>query len=121
LIGFDLTKLKIITDNRKKSLIIKHFPKAGIISIDTDIQYYDIKQTTFNKFSATAYTELNRKAKEAIAHKVMESELPKIAERQILETLQALDEIAKTTGWKIKYNNLALEKPASNELNFNKS
>lgn len=104
LIGFDLAKIKIHADVKNKKLIFQNFPDAEVISIDTDIQYYDIQQTTFNKFSADAYTKLNRKAKETINDKVLQSELPSLAKKQAIETLSVLDAIAETAGWHIVYD-----------------
>ena len=41
LVGFDLTKINIEINSNTKQVKLSHFPEPGILSIDSDIEYYD--------------------------------------------------------------------------------
>ena len=50
-IGYDLKKLKLHADNDKKRIVLSDFPEPEILSIEPDLQFYDIKNGLFNSFS----------------------------------------------------------------------
>ena len=43
-VGFDLTKIKIESDSSQKKIILKDFPKSELISIESQLEYYDKKK-----------------------------------------------------------------------------
>ena len=76
-------------------------PKAEILSIDRDIDYYDISQGVFASFTPEEYTSINKDAKEMIASKVQFTDLLKKADEQKQEYLDMLELILRTYGWKL--------------------
>ena len=42
-IGYDLKKLRMKADNEKKRIILNDFPEPEVLSIEPDLQFYDIK------------------------------------------------------------------------------
>ena len=65
-------------------MIIKSFPQPEILSIETNINYYDKKDGYFNKFEAADLTILNEEAKQHIIEKVPESGLYNVAKQEAI-------------------------------------
>lgn len=104
MIGFDMKKIKLRADAGSKKVFVEHFPEPEVISIETDIQYYDVKHGYFNKFAATDLSRLNKKVKINIEDKIPNSELLVSAQQKALETIKVIEEMVGTFGWKLDYN-----------------
>ena len=107
-IGYDLKKLKLTADNEKKRIILTAFPEPEILSIEPDIQFYDIKNGLFNSFSSDDLTTLNQNAKEHIREKIPESGLIETAKKEALQAVLIIENIVETIGWKLDYSSLEL-------------
>ncbi len=105
-VGFDLKKIKIEANHKKKSIVLYEFPKPEILSIETDINYYDKKDGFFNKFETQDLTELNYEAKQHIRDKVPESGLYEAAKQEALESLLLVEAMVDTIGWRLDYSAL---------------
>lgn len=105
LAGFDFEKAKFTIDEKSKTIIIDNFPEAEILSMEHDIDYYDITQATFNKFSAEDYNRMNKEAKNHIRKKAVDSKLLTSAEAQKEEILEMLITIIQATGWEVVIKN----------------
>lgn len=108
-VGFDFNKVTLEANQDTKTVIIKSFPQPEILSIETNLNYYDKKDGYFNKFEAADLTALNEEAKQHILEKVPESGLFNIAKQEALESLQLVENIVQTIGWTLDYQNLVLE------------
>jgi predicted SPOUT superfamily RNA methylase MTH1 len=108
-VGFDLNKLEISTNPKTKKVILSHFPQPEVLSIETDINYYDKKDGMFNKFYASDLTELHTQAKLHIRDKVPESGLYRVARAEALEVIQLIETIVETIGWTLDYSALEIE------------
>ncbi|OZV69359.1 DUF4230 domain-containing protein [Winogradskyella aurantia] len=115
-VGFDLAKLKMKADPKTKRVVLSHFPQPEILSIETDINYYDKKDGMLNKFEASDLTELHTRAKSHIREKVPESGLFNIARGEALETIHLIETIVATIGWKLDYSALKIETKDQKEL-----
>jgi hypothetical protein len=104
LLGFDLTKMQLEANETNKQLSIKSFPAPEIISLETDCQYYDVSNGTFNKFSPNDLTQIQQEAKQVIRQKIDKGHLPKMALEQAGEALSLVQHTASKLGWKV--NNL---------------
>ena len=49
-VGFDLSKIQMDSDVKTKTLTLFHFPEPEVLSIETDLNYYDKSDGMFNKF-----------------------------------------------------------------------
>jgi hypothetical protein len=110
-IGIDIEKTEFIADNDAKKIIIKGFPPPEILSIDTDIDYYDLTEGTFNSFSTADLNRLQSRAKLFIRQKALESEFTQQAEEQALELLSVYNSLANIHGWEVEiqgYKNKSL-------------
>lgn len=107
-IGYDLKKLQLRADLEKKRIVLAAFPEPEVLSIEPDIQFYDIQNGLFNSFSSDDLTDLNAKAKEHIREKIPESGLLDTAKREALEAVLIIEKIVETIGWKLDYSALEL-------------
>jgi len=102
LIGYDLEKAEIDVDEFSKTITINNFPPEEILSVDHELDYYDIQEGTFNKFSEDELNRLNKEAKEYASQKALTEELYEEARAQKDQSLELLREILEATGWKLK-------------------
>lgn len=107
-IGYDLKKLRLRADTDKKRIILEDFPEPEILSIEPDIQFYDIKNGLFNSFSPDDLTQLNQNAKEHIREKIPESGLIDTAKKEALEAVLLIEKIVETIGWRLDYTALEI-------------
>ena len=49
-IGYDLTKLDLKADTEKKRIILNNFPEPEVLSIEPDLQFYDIKNGLSDRY-----------------------------------------------------------------------
>ena len=73
-VGYDLTKMNFEADTKTKTITISNMPDPEILSIDHDLDYYDITEGTFNTFEEADYNKMNAAAKEKVRGLV--NELP---------------------------------------------
>ena len=90
-VGFDLSKVQMSSNQRSKTVILTHFPQPEILSIESNINYYDKQDGMFNKFDASDLTELHAQAKEHIKDKLPESGLYNVAKQDAIEAIQLID------------------------------
>lgn len=109
LIGFDMKKIRIRSNPENKKLVMEYFPDPEILSIETDIQYYDVKHGLFNKFAAGDLSELNKRVKLNIEGKIPDSELLFSAKAKALETVKMIEQLVSTFGWHLDYNTLEID------------
>ncbi len=113
-IGFNMKKVQFKANPDKRTIKILRFPEPEVLSIETDIEFYDVKNGLFNKFDASELTELNKKIKQNIADKIPESNLLLSAQNKALETLNIIEQMVDTFGWKLDYK-LDNEQPKLNK------
>ena len=118
-VGYDFNKIRLQSNAKKKIVKIDHFPQPEILSIETDINYYDKKDGLFNKFEATDLTALSEKAKQHIRDKVPESGLYNVAKKEALESLLLIEGIVQTIGWTLDYSALEIETSTTQKLENN--
>ncbi len=108
-IGFDLKKVQLRADNEKKKIIMTNFPEPEVLSIEPELEFYDIKNGLFNSFRPKDLTTLNKEAKAHIREKIPESGLMETAKREALEAVLLIEQIVETIGWKLDYSALEID------------
>ena len=108
-IGYDLKKILMHADEQQKKIVLTNFPKPEILSIEPDLEFYDIKNGLFNTFKPDDLTTLNQEAKEHIREKIPQSGLMDTAGREALEAVLLIEKIVETIGWKLDYSALEIE------------
>ena len=81
-------------------------PDPTILSIDHEVDYYDLQEGTFNGFSAEELTKLNKNAKDFIEKKALESSLMQTAEAQLNSTFEVIKFMAEEAGWEVQMKRL---------------
>nr|WP_319512352.1 DUF4230 domain-containing protein [uncultured Draconibacterium sp.] len=99
MIGFDLTKINFDLNPQKKLVHLSRFPEPEILSIDSDLEYYDIQKGIINKINATDLTNMNKRSKEFIREKVEQSHLVQIAKNQANDTIGIVRQLIESVGW----------------------
>jgi hypothetical protein len=115
-IGFDLSKIKMTANSKSKTVILSQFPKPEVLSIETNLNYYDIKNGVFNKFEAEDLTALTAQTKEHIMSKIPESSLFNAAQNEALEAINIMQQIVETIGWRLDYSALEIEEQTPKQL-----
>lgn len=115
-VGYDLSKIELIADTDKKNILLQHFPQPEVLSIETNLNYYDKSDGLFNKFEATDLTDLHNEAKQHIQDKIPESGLIQVAQKEALETILLMETIVETIGWKLDYSALKIEEQPIKKL-----
>ena len=104
--GYDMTPMQITMDSKTKTVVLRNVPtNAKILSIDHNLQYFDVAEGTFNSFSANDFSELNAKAKDFIRDKAEQSNLKQSAETQGNKMLDMIRFMAESSGWTVKTEN----------------
>jgi uncharacterized protein YneF (UPF0154 family) len=102
MIGFDLTKINIDVNPHKKRVELSRFPEPEILSIDSDLEYYDIQKGIINKLNESDLTNMNKRSKEFIREKVEESHLVQIAKDQANDTIALVQRLIESVGWEFE-------------------
>ena len=101
--GFDLSNLSFDVRPEESLIIIKNIPdSAQIISIDHQLDYYDISEGTFNSFSEADYNKINQNARDFIEQKARQSNLLPKASEQGVNILEAIRFMAESAGWRVQ-------------------
>ena len=107
-IGYDLQRIFMHADTDKKKIILTNFPEPEVISIEPELEFYDIQNGIFNTFTPNDMTSLNKEAKKHILEKIPESGLMDTAKREALEAVLLIEKIVETIGWKLDYSALEI-------------
>jgi hypothetical protein len=115
-VGFDLSRIRMEAITDKKVIKLTDFPDPEVLSLETDLRYYDKKDGLFNKFDSSDLTEVNAEAKKHVLDKIPESGLLDTARSEALEAVLLVQNIVETIGWTLDYQDLILAKSNKGEL-----
>lgn len=108
-IGFDLSKIRMESDNEAKKIILTNFPQPELLTVETDFKYYDKREGWANPFTTSDLTDINRDAKKHIVDKIPQSGLIEKARKEALTTILLIEKIVETIGWKLDYTALSTD------------
>jgi hypothetical protein len=100
-VGYDLAAMNLKSDTNTKTITLTEPPAPQILSIDHDLSYYDIKEGTFNSFTAEDYTKMQGKAKEFVREKAEKSDLKEKATLQGNQMMDVIRFMVESAGWKL--------------------
>lgn len=109
-IGYDLRKIAMHAVNEKRKIVLANFPMPEVLTVEPDLEFYDIKNGLFNAFTPKDLTALNKEAKNHILDKVPESGLMETAGKEALEAVLLIENLVETIGWTLDYSALELGK-----------
>lgn len=102
-VGYDLSKMTMDARPLEKILVISNLPDPEIISIDHDLDYYDITEGSFNSFSKEDFNKMNSKSKDIIREQVQQSDLFLAAEQQSNDMLDLIRFMVEGSGWTLVF------------------
>ncbi len=102
-VGYDLGNMRIDSDPETRRILISRLPDPQILSIDHDIDYYDITEGTFNSFTVEDYNRLNENAKNFIRQKAEQSDLFMMAEEQGNKIFDLIKFMVEGSGWTVEF------------------
>lgn len=108
-VGFDLSKIRMESDNDAKKIILTNFPQPELLTVETDFKYYDKREGWANPFTTSDLTDINRDAKKHIVDKIPQSGLIEKARNEALGTILLIEKIVETIGWKLDYTALTID------------
>jgi hypothetical protein len=100
-VGYDLEGLQLDFDERTRTVRLLGMEQPRLLSLEHDVDYYDLEAGTFNPFTAADHTRINARSKELIRAKVENSGLFAAAEAQRTELLTVLKAVVENAGWRL--------------------
>lgn len=98
-VGYDLSQLNWEVDEVNKIVRVRNLPDPQILSIDHDLEYYDIQEGVFNAFNEKELTSINVVVKKMLREEAQESELMAKARREGLRNLGLIKLLVEQNGW----------------------
>jgi hypothetical protein len=113
-VAYDLHQMKYDIDEKNKTITILNIPKEEI-TINPDIQFYDVEQSKLNPFTGDDYNKINKSVKANLAKKIENSTLKTNAQNRLISELSKILIMTNSMGWKLQYNGKVIE--SETELN----
>ncbi|MBP7273991.1 MAG: DUF4230 domain-containing protein [Saprospiraceae bacterium] len=101
-VGYDMSQSKIDMLPEKKLITIAAPNTPTILSIDHELDYYDITEGTFNSFTPEDYNRMNKNAKEFVRKRALESNLMSVAAKQQNKAFDMIKSMATVAGWQVQ-------------------
>ncbi len=110
-IAYDLSEVKTDIDETTKTVTITNIPEPEL-SINPNIQYYDVTQDYLNQFTASDYNKIKSRVEKSLKKKIEATELRTNAENRLISELQKIYILTNSMGWTLKYNSTVVENEA---------
>lgn len=102
-IAYDLSKITTEINETEKTLTISNIPEPEL-SINPNIEYYDITQDYLNQFEASDYNKIKDRVEASLRKKIEASALVSNARNRLLSELQKIYILTNSMGWTLRYN-----------------
>lgn len=102
-VAYDLSKLVTEVNPETKTVTITYIPKEEI-SINPNIQYYDVTQDYLNQFEAKDYNKIQERIKKSLMEKIQKSPIQSNAQNRLISELQKIYILTNSMGWTLEYN-----------------
>ena len=107
-VSYDLSKIAFDIDELNKTLTITNIPNEEI-SINPDLEYYDIQADFLNQFEAKDYNEIKEIVKNSLTKKIEASDLKSNAKNRLISELSKFYILTASFGWTLQYNETPIE------------
>ena len=102
-VAYDLSKLKTEINPETKTVTITYIPEEEI-SINPNIEYYDITQDYLNQFDAKDYNKIQERVNKSLMEKIEKSTIKTNAKNRLVSELQKIYILTNSMGWTLEYN-----------------
>ncbi len=99
--GYDLNYLNAQSDPATKTITMSAPGTPQILSIDHNLDYYDISEGLFASFSPEDYNKINQRAKDLIREQALKSNLMSAAQEQGDKMIDLIRFMVESAGWKL--------------------
>lgn len=101
-IGYNFENLELDVNSDLKTITIQNIPEPELLSLEHDLDYYDLQAGVFNIFTNEDLTEINTNAKQYIKDIAMQGDLFKSAEEQKEDYIEMIKLMVESSGWTVK-------------------
>ena len=101
-VSYDLSGSRLVTDDETHTIYLDLSAKPEVLSLEHDVDYYDVDEGVFNHFAPEELTTINAEAKKRIREKVDASGLFQKAEEQRAEVIALVRALVESKGWKFE-------------------
>ncbi len=102
-VAYDLSKLQTEVNPETKTVTITYIPEEEI-SINPNIQYYDVTQDYLNQFDAKDYNKIQARINKSLMEKIENSTIKSNAKNRLVSELQKIYILTNSMGWTLEYN-----------------
>jgi hypothetical protein len=99
-VGYDLEGMDLHVDDASKTITLRGMAAPQVLSMEHDVDYYDMDAGTFNPFTAQDHTRIQAQAKQMIRAKIPESGLFLAAAERKQEMINVIRALTESSGWK---------------------
>lgn len=115
-VGYDLSGLDITVNESDKKVIMVFPDSVQILSIEHDLDYYDISEGTFNSFDEEDYNKLNASAKTFIREKAHQSDLFDTAGAQLTDMVDIIRALVSASDYTLEIIPMSPNEPEAPTL-----
>jgi hypothetical protein len=101
-VGYDIDGMEFQVDEASHTIRLTGMAVPEVLSIEHDIDYYDLDAGTFNSFTAQDLTRIERNAKNAVRAKVPDSGLFRAAADRKHKMISIVRILVENSGWKFE-------------------
>jgi len=109
LVGFEMDSVSVEVDEKNKVVTLSGIPNPSLLSIDHDLDYYDITEGTFNRFTSEDYNRMNSQAKLFVKNTALQSDLFSKAQMQFDDHIKLLNFLLNNYGWKLEIDSMEVK------------
>jgi hypothetical protein len=102
-ISYDLSQVETRIDSETKTVYIIKIPEPEL-TINPNLQYYDIQQDLLNPFGAEDYNVIKSKVMNTLKEKIEVSSLYTNAENRLITELHKIYILTNSLGWSLQYD-----------------
>lgn len=98
-VGYDLEGMDLEVDEALRTIRLRGLVAPKVLSMEHDIDYYDMEAGTFNPFTAQDHTRMEAQAKNMVRAKIPESGLFREAANRKQQMITVVRALVETSGW----------------------
>ncbi len=101
-VGYDLNGMRISTNELTHTITLEAPPEPLVLSVEHDVDYYDMDEGLFNSFAPHELTSISAKAKQKVVDQLPKSELFAEAKAQRDRMVEVVRALVESAGWKLE-------------------
>lgn len=113
-VGYDLDGMEFQADEATHTIRLRGMVAPEVLSIEHEIDYYDLDAGTFNSFTAQDITRIERNAKNVVRKKVLDSGLFRAAADGKQEMTSIVKSLVENAGWHFQEGSSTLDTDKGN-------